>query len=422
MIELGIRYRSRKGRAVRAIALLAAVTVLAAFPGALPGMETRAATVTDLQKQLQQLQKEEEQLKKQVKAQENSVKDQQAYKNSIDKQIANTKSQIDNLTNQIDSLNKQVSNKNSDIAAKEKEIAANETAIEDRFEQLRQRLRAISKSGNMTTLQMLLDADEYTDYLIKSKVMQRVAQNDQELLDSLEEELQQINAEKAALEDERKGLTDKKAQITALKTTADTKKKELDTLYAKANQALKKLQNDLNTYSKSLKQTEQEAAQLERQISQLINNTASTGKYGGGTMFWPVPAVHNLSSTFGVRWGRMHRGIDIANGSVPIYGQNVVAAADGVVISAFTANTWGGGYGYHLIIDHGIDAKGRKISTLYAHCSRINVKVGQKVVGGQTVVAQAGATGDVTGPHLHFEVRVNGTAVDPILNGYVKVN
>lgn len=419
---MGTARRRRTGRAIRAMAFLAAVTMLAAFPGALPGMQARAATVSDLQKQLQQLQQEEQQLKQQVQKQQNSVKDQQAYKNSIDKQIANTKSQIDNLSSQVSSLNKQVTDKNTAIAEKETAIAGKEVAIEDRFQQLRQRLRAISKSGNMSTLQMLFDAEEYTDYLIKSKVMERVAENDQALLDSLETELQKINADKAALEDDKKSLNDKKAQITALKTQADNKKKELDTLYAKANQVLKQLQNDLNKYSNTLKQTEQEAAALERKISQLINNTSSTGKYGGGTMFWPVPAVHNISSPFGTRWGRPHRGIDIANGSVPVYGQNVVAAADGVVIFAYSADNWGGGYGYHLIIDHGLDAKGRKISTLYAHNSRLTVKVGQKVVGGQTVIAQAGASGDVTGPHLHFEVRVNGTAVDPILNGYVKVN
>ena len=68
-----------------------------------------------------------------------------------------------------------------------------------------------------------------------------------------------------------------------------------------------------------------------------------------------------------------------------------------------------------------MDAKGRKIVTLYAHCSKLKVKVGDMVVGGKTVLALAGDTGNVTGPHLHFEVRVNGTAVDPIANGYVKL-
>ena len=73
------------------------------------------------------------------------------------------------------------------------------------------------------------------------------------------------------------------------------------------------------------------------------------------------------------------------------------------------------------MIDHGTESKGRRIVTLYAHNSRVYAKVGDKVVGGRTVISLAGDTGNVTGPHLHFEVRVDGTAVDPIANGYVKV-
>jgi murein DD-endopeptidase MepM/ murein hydrolase activator NlpD len=114
----------------------------------------------------------------------------------------------------------------------------------------------------------------------------------------------------------------------------------------------------------------------------------------------------------------MHRGIDIANGSIPIYGQNIVAAADGVVIYA-NKSGYGGGYGLFVMIDHGLDSRGRRIVTLYAHCSQVLVNVGDKVTGGQSVIAKAGASGNVTGPHLHFEVRVDGTAVDPIANGYV---
>ncbi|HBT63865.1 MAG TPA: hypothetical protein DEB10_04280, partial [Ruminococcaceae bacterium] len=136
----------------------------------------------------------------------------------------------------------------------------------------------------------------------------------------------------------------------------------------------------------------------------------------------PVPAVRNISSFYGKRWGRLHKGIDIANGSVPVYGQNIVAAHSGTVIYSNYTSVWGGGYGYHIIIDHGVDGKGRKISTLYAHCSKVFVRVGDKVVGGKTVIAKAGSTGDVTGPHLHFEVRENGVAVDPLAKGYLKVN
>jgi hypothetical protein len=98
--------------------------------------------------------------------------------------------------------------------------------------------------------------------------------------------------------------------------------------------------------------------------------------------------------------------------------------ASGRVFGYHTYGTaLGGGYGYYCIVDHGIDSQGRSVTTLYAHCSKMFARVGQTVVGGKTVLAQAGSTGNVTGPHLHFEVRLNGKSVDP-LNTYVspKVN
>lgn len=122
-----------------------------------------------------------------------------------------------------------------------------------------------------------------------------------------------------------------------------------------------------------------------------------------GILTWPTPNVRFISSYFEYRWGTMHNGIDIANGAS--YGQTIVAA-DGGTVEYVKLHSYG--YGYHLCIDHG-----NGIKTLYAHCSQINVSAGQKVYKGQPI-AKIGATGDVTGPHLHFEVRVYGSPVNPL--------
>ena len=136
-------------------------------------------------------------------------------------------------------------------------------------------------------------------------------------------------------------------------------------------------------------------------------------------MFWPVPTVKTTSDLFGGK--RNHKGIDIANHpTIPVEGQNIVAAADGVVIYANGTNTWGGGYGYFTMVDHGLDARGKRIVTLYAHCSVMYARVGQQVKGGETVLAKAGHTGRVSGSHLHFEVREDNVPVDPFKNGYLK--
>ncbi len=124
-----------------------------------------------------------------------------------------------------------------------------------------------------------------------------------------------------------------------------------------------------------------------------------------GRFMWPVPAIKEISSPFGYRWGRTHQGIDISGSGVT--GQDIVAAESGVVESVSLSNS---GYGHSLVINHG-----GGIRTRYAHCiaGSIAVKTGQKVSKGQ-VVAAVGSTGNSTGAHLHFEVLVNGSPVDPL--------
>ena len=134
-----------------------------------------------------------------------------------------------------------------------------------------------------------------------------------------------------------------------------------------------------------------------------VNETSVIGD-GVATMkfIYPLPSCKNVSSPFGTRWGRLHAGVDFSGNGV--YGKNIIASDGGTVIQA----GWDGGYGYAVVIDHGNGYK-----TMYAHCSALVVKAGQKVTQGQ-LIAKAGSSGNSTGPHLHFEIRVNGTPVDPM--------
>ncbi len=136
------------------------------------------------------------------------------------------------------------------------------------------------------------------------------------------------------------------------------------------------------------------------------SSTSSSSSYGSGSFIWPVPYTHNITSEFGMRWGRLHGGIDIADGGV--YGQSIVAADSGTVI---LAGNQGDGYGNYVIIDHGNGYK-----TLYGHMSSVAAYTGQQVSQGE-VIGYVGSTGNSTGPHLHFEIRVNDVQTDPL--GYV---
>ena len=381
----------------RLAALFAAVVMLI---GAGSVFSAGAATQSELEQKLAQLQNKEKELKKDLSKASTELSASQQRKNLLD-------AQIDNAAEQIELLDQQLSQISAKVAQSDEKIADKEASIADTKDKLAIRLRTVVKTGNVSTLQMLLSTKNYTEYLFKAKAMQRIAAQDQAMIDELQSALTELEAEKKELEEE-------KAQLEKTKSASTAKKNELDALYTAAQKEVKNLQSTVSSYNEQLKKNQQEMEQTDREIERLIRESASTGSYNGGMMFWPVPTVRNYSSKFGERWGKIHKGLDIANGTIPIYGENIVAAASGTVIYVNKTSTWGGGYGYYVMVDHGKNAKGVKITTLYAHCSAVLVSVGQTVVGGKTVLARAGRTGNVTGPHLHFEVRENGKQVDPL--------
>ena len=411
----------RRNRIVRAASMLMAVLLVVGTPAAFPSMSAGALTENEIKQKLDKLKKEQEQLKKQISENSGKIDSLQEDVANYRKQISLVVDQIELVSNQIDGLNAKIVAAELAIKHQDKEIEEKTAANKANYEKLSRRMQAINKGGNLSFLQMLMDTDNYTDYLLKSKLMERIAQSDQALIDSLDKEIQNINQEKDKLAAQMEEISSQKAGVEIIQQENETRKRELDSLYKQVQKKELELQKQVKQDEETLKKREKEEAALEDELRKLSQQGGYDGKYTDGTMFWPVPAVHNISSGFGMRWGKLHKGIDIANGKVAVYGQNVVAAADGVVTKAYTADTWGSGYGYHVMISHGQDTKGREIVTLYAHNSKILVKVGDIVKGGETVISKAGDTGNVTGPHLHFEVRVNGTPVDPIANGYVKV-
>ena len=374
-----------------------------------------SASAASIKDQIAALEREQEKLRGQIAAAQSAEKESKKTRDLYTQQINSVTKQIDLLDDRIAAVNKEIAQKDKAIGDIEAKIKANEQQADKVRTELGERIANVAKRGNFTALQMLMGADNYTDYLVKAKLMEKIAQHDQTIIDALKAQIDTMIADENKVKEERSAIEAKKAEIETLRTSSNKKKIELNSLYTKANAAYKKDKAETAALNKELEQTEND-------IRKLLNSTNSTGSYTATSMFWPVPTVRAVSSYFGPRWNTTHKGIDIANGSIPVYGQNIVAAANGTVIYANKTSTWGGGYGYYTMIDHGLDSKGRQIVTLYAHCKVLYVSKGQKVVGGSTVIGQAGKTGNVTGPHLHFEVRENGVPVDPIKKGYVSVN
>ena len=436
----------------RVLAMTMALTLFFGMMGAFSTTGVVAAPTSneleDLESQLKALEQQEEAIKKQLANASSSLSDSKKRKELLEQQIENAEEQIALLEQQVTEKEQEIARtqeaidlKNEEIAAAEEAIRLMEGDIEDTHLQLGDRLRSIAKTGNLSALQRLLNTEEYEDFLLNSKAAECIAERDQEIMDMLEAALADIHTAKELLEQQEAELTSQmadleaqKAELDALQTDSAAKKKELDVLCAAVQTEIRNLQNSVTGYNEELEETqkkiEQADAAIEEMIKQLIEEEKKKEegerlKYDDSLMYWPVPAVPNISSHFGPRWGSMHRGLDISEGPVPVYGQNIYAAADGVVLKVNYTNSYGSGwsygYGYCVLLDHGEDSQGRRITTMYAHCSKIspNIREGAEVKGGQTILGQVGKTGDVTGPHLHFEVRVDGVRVNPYPN-YVR--
>ncbi|MGN0171486.1 MAG: murein hydrolase activator EnvC family protein [Acutalibacteraceae bacterium] len=408
----------------RCIAVFLAATVClgcmlladTALSGGTPSVSAEES-VEDLRSEKEQLEAQQKELQAKRDQAAASLQEQEAQKALILEQISVKEQEIAVNTKLISQLDEQISEKNYEIAQKEQAIGKKETEIADRFEELRRRLRAISKSGSLASgLQLLMNSDGYSDYLIQNKAMERVSEQDQELMNSLEAELQTIQADKKELEKAKAALDEQRAPIVTLQNELNVKKSELDSLYSEVNAITEQLNADINNYNQSIAAAEEAAARLQDKIDEIIRTTVGTGQaFLSGTMYWPAPTCTYISSTFKYRWGRWHRGIDITGGSC--YGDPIIAAADGVVVTA----EYDSSYGYYVVLDHGTDSAGQRVMTLYAHCSQLLVGVGQTVSATDTI-ALIGSTGESTGAHLHFEVRLDGVAVDPIGNGYISTN
>ena len=284
-------------------------------------------------------------------------------------------------------------------------------------EQNKKSLQVMFENRNKSTLEMLFDAKDIKGFLANIQLIDIIAQSNQKILESL-----------VAAQDE--ALLKKKAAeeyCAEMQAVVDQKDKEIKNLENNKNQT----QEEIDAANKKLEEAKKSEKALQEdnlRIAAEIKKLQSSSAYYGGTMVWPAPGYTsiNASNGFGMRmhpvyhYMRMHSGVDI---NAP-FDAKIVAAADGKVIVAgtipgynpVTGNNYGGtNYGNYIVIDHG-----GGISSTYAHCKLLKVKVGDTVKAGNTI-AIAGSTGLSTGAHLHFEIRENGTPVDPLQTKYLGV-
>jgi murein DD-endopeptidase MepM/ murein hydrolase activator NlpD len=273
---------------------------------------------------------------------------------------------------------------------------------------LEARVRAIYIEEPPDVISVLVSASSFGELIDSYEFMSRIGLQDKRIAREVETLKLQAAAKRRATARTQRLTAAAVSVISARTEEARTVRNELagsrDTLAAARRLKRSALVDARESRAEYLEEVEALAAQSATLAAAIRDAQAGAGSTGTGQpsaagFIWPVNGT--VVSGFGMRWGRMHEGIDITTPS----GTPIWAAAAGTVIYA----GWLGGYGNLVVVDHG-----NGLSTAYAHASSILVGVGQGVAQGETI-SLVGSTGNSSGPHLHFEVRVNGSAVDPLL-------
>ena len=268
------------------------------------------------------------------------------------------------------------------------------------------RIVAIYEAGETQYLDIILKSRNLSEFLSSYYVISEIAETDKELLEDLTEKKKTIDLTKQKLENEKKELATIMENQTRMANTLQNTKQMRQNFISKLSEDEKNLQSKIDEINAQYEE-------VNKQILELAQQGLDTA-YIGGELAWPVPGYTRITSKYAMRVHpitgqyKLHTGVDIGAPT----GANFIAANDGVVVKA-GMNT---AYGNMVIIDHG-----GGISTLYAHGSEILVQVGQQVKRGDPVL-KVGSTGYSTGPHAHFEVRINGVTTDPlpyITNGLI---
>jgi murein DD-endopeptidase MepM/ murein hydrolase activator NlpD len=276
---------------------------------------------------------------------------------------------------------------------------------------LSKRLVEIYTSERTSSLSVVLESGNFSDMLDQLEFLNTIGRQDHKIAGEVETAKLQMQETRNSTRRTRRQVAEttrtvaaRTAEQRAVRDRLAWSQRELATARRDKRSTLATVREDKEEAIGHMRDLQAQSAALAAKIRSAQSSSivpAPTGAASAAGFVWPVHGV--ITSGFGWRWGRMHEGVDLAVSN----GTPVVAAKSGVVIVA----GWMGGYGNLVVVDHG-----GGISTAYGHNTSVTVGVGQQVAQGQ-LIAYSGSTGHSTGPHVHFEVRINGGAVDPM--GYL---
>jgi murein DD-endopeptidase MepM/ murein hydrolase activator NlpD len=379
------------------IAAISVIIILILF--LIPNASIFAGSLED---QLNQIQKEKEQTKKQIEEVKKKEQDYLKQVNQVETQLLSSSDQLNTLNVSLADTKTDIDKTNIDLAVKENDLAEISKDLDAKETILNNRISAIYKNRGASFFEILFKSKSFIELLSKLKLMNLLAEQDAGIIIEIKDRKSATLSVKQSIMELKKKQVDQKGNLEKLVTQAEQKKAEVAGILSQKNELLSDTRADKNALLAMQAQQVAKETEIQRILESLKYGSAPNGK-----LQWPTAG--RLISGFGNRmhpilgYVRPHTGVDLAapNGT-PIF-----AADGGQVLQA----SYSSGYGNSILIYHG-----GGFATFYAHMSGFAVSAGQMVARGQ-VIGYVGATGLATGPHLHFEVRINGVAQNPL--GYL---
>lgn len=400
--------------------LVICLAALMAVPSGTIAKSSKSLTIEKNKKK-----QEQTEVKNKIKKQKSNISNTESEKKVVKDEIVNLDERIQVTSAKISTLEGEISSLNKDIKENQDKLEEAQVNLNENTEALRMRLREMYKRGNVNYLEVILNSKDIEELLRNNEIISSIAKADRELIEFIGEQIETIKETEERLQID-------KAKLSANKVAVINERQSYQAAIDAKNNYMKVLESNLELYKAEFEKAQAnwdsldaEIVRLQKQISEQkkaeeaaararkatrvhSNISVSSAPRNGQSYTWPLPGHYSISSPYGYRvhpilgYSKFHSGIDIPAPS----GTPIVAAKSGTVIMSKLMS----GYGNVVMIDHGDTV------TVYAHCSALNVNVGDSVNAGD-VVAFVGSTGLSTGAHLHFEVRVNGSTVNPL--GYV---
>lgn len=393
--------------AVIGISLSFIIAITAGYRVSVLATEQTNDSIKEKESQIESAKSEREQMQSTLSDMKALKEQLESNKSNLETYVTQLDSSLTDIQGKIDDLKQNIEDKETQIDKTEKELDEATAVQQEQYDTMKKRIQFIYERGDSYALEVLVDAGGFGEMLNRAVYISELSDYDNRKLTEFKEQTELVKVTKQALEEER-------TTLEQAKKDQETEEANMQELITAKTAEIGGVEDDIEGANLNIEEYEAQVAQQNSEIQALEAAVAAEKQrlasanqthYNGGIFTWPCPNYSYISSEFGYRvhpiYGdtRFHSGLDMAAAS----GSPILAAYDGTVVAAAYSSSMGN----YVMIDHGDG-----LYTIYMHASALYVSSGQSVTAGEQIAA-VGSTGNSTGPHLHFSVRLNGAYVSP---------